>query len=96
MAHYSTVLAKEEGQQYQFAQTYGLRKGLNKFGDRGKKAVNKELGQLHSRNVFEPIHIKDITPLEKKRAMESLIFLTKERDKTIKAMDCANGNMQRS
>eukprot|EP00957_Ditylum_brightwellii_P079041 6011857-Ditylum_brightwellii.AAC.1 len=95
MAHYSTVLAKEEGQQCQFAQTYGLRKWLNKFGNKGKTAVNKEFGQLHSRNVFEPIHVKDLTLLEKKRAMESLIFLTKKRDETIKARACANGSTQR-
>jgi hypothetical protein len=96
MAHSSTVLVKEEGQQCQFAQTYGLKNGLNKFRDKGKKAVNKELGQLHSRTFFEPIHVKDLTPLEKKRAMESLIFLTEKRDKTIKARACANGSTQRS
>eukprot|EP00957_Ditylum_brightwellii_P016092 1211840-Ditylum_brightwellii.AAC.2 len=95
MSHYSTALAKEEGQQCQFAQTYRLRKGLNKFGNKGKKAVNKELSQLHSRNIFEPIHIKDLTLLEKKRAIESLIFLTEKRDMTIKARACANGSTQR-
>eukprot|EP00957_Ditylum_brightwellii_P200690 15299047-Ditylum_brightwellii.AAC.1 len=42
------------------------------------------------------IHVKDLTPLEKNRAMESLIFLTKKRDKTIKAKSCANGSTQRS
>jgi hypothetical protein len=32
--------------------------------------------QIHDRVVFEPISIKEMTKLEKKRAMESLIFLT--------------------
>jgi hypothetical protein len=53
--------------------------------------------QLHDRVVFEPIHVEDMTPLERKRAMvESLIFLAEKRDETIKAQMCANGNTQRT
>ena len=35
-----------------------------------------------------------MTSLEKKRAMESLIFLAEKRDQTIKARTCANGSTQ--
>ncbi len=51
--------------------------------------------QLHDCVVFEPILIADMTPLERKRAMESLIFLTEKRDGTVKARTCANGSTQR-
>jgi hypothetical protein len=38
-----------------------------------------------------------MTTLEKKRAMESLIFLNKKRDgETVKAIMCANGSTQRA
>jgi hypothetical protein len=37
-----------------------------------------------------------MTMLERKRAMESLIFLTEKRDETVKARVCANGSTQRA
>jgi hypothetical protein len=37
-----------------------------------------------------------LTPQEKRKAMESLIFLTQKRDNTIKARTHTNGSMQRS
>ena len=36
-----------------------------------------------------------MTPGERKKAMESLIFSTEKRDGTIKARTCANGSTQR-
>jgi hypothetical protein len=80
---------------FSFIQTYSLNKGLKTFGDRGKEAAQKEMKQLHDRVVFEPILIADMTPQERKRAMESLIFLTEKRDGTVKARTCANGSTQR-
>ena len=81
---------------HNFVQTYSLKKGLKHFGDKGKKAVEKEILQLHNRKVFEPIHTNELTALEKKRAMESLIFLTEKQDETVKARTCANGSTQRT
>jgi hypothetical protein len=72
-----------------------LNQGLKKFGEQGRKAAHKEMKQLHDRVVFKPIHIKDMTVLERKRAMESLIFLAKKRNGIIKARTCANGSTQR-
>eukprot|EP00978_Attheya_sp_CCMP212_P017187 scaffold45596_cov58-Attheya_sp.AAC.10 len=51
--------------------------------------------QLHDRTVFEPIRLSDMNPVERKRAMESLIFLVEKRDGTIKARTCTNGSTQR-
>jgi hypothetical protein len=36
-----------------FAQQYLLKKGLQKFGESGYKAANKEVDQLHKRNLFQ-------------------------------------------
>jgi hypothetical protein len=45
--------------------------------------------------VFEPINIENLTSLERKRAMESLIFLTEKRNGDVKGRTCANGSTQR-
>ena len=79
----------------QFVTTYSLQKGVKKFGDRGKNAALKEMKQLHDRECFRPIHKRQLTAIELKRAMESLIFLVEKRDASIKARHCANGSTQR-
>ena len=38
----------------QFIQTYCLKRGLKKFGKRGKDAALKEVKQVHDRIVFKP------------------------------------------
>ena len=78
-----------------FAQTNGPNKGICKFGEQGKKAIKKELRQLHNREVLKPIDPNESIQQEKKRAMESLIFLTKKRDGSIKVRVCANGSIQK-
>ena len=52
--------------------------------------------QLHDRIVFKPIRVENLTELEKKRAMESLMFLVEKRDGRKKARTVANGSTQRS
>ncbi len=98
MCHWNNMCQHFDDQQLlMFVQTYSLNKGLQKFGEPGRKAAHKEMKQLHDRVVFKPIHIKDMTALEKKRAMESLIFLNEKRDgETVKARMCANGSTQRA
>jgi hypothetical protein len=97
MCHFNdTMSGMTDVEAYSFAQTYSLNKGLKRFGELGRKAAHKEMQQLNDRVVFKPIRVKDMTILERKRAMESLIFLTEKRDGTIKARTCANGSTQRA
>ena len=84
---------KEKGMS--FVETYSLKKGLKKFGEKGHQAAYKEMKQLHDRVCFEPINPNALTPQERRKAMESLIFLTEKRDGKIKARACANGSVQR-
>ena len=79
-----------------FLSTFTLRQGEKKFGIKAKDAAYKEMKQIDKRMVFEPIRIESLTEEEKKRAMESLIFLSEKRDGTIKSRYCANGSTQRS
>ena len=52
--------------------------------------------QLHERGCIEPIDPFTITKEEKKRAMESFIFMVEKKDGTIKSRTVANGSQQRS
>ncbi len=78
-----------------FAQTYSLQRGLKHFGKKGYDAAYSEMKQLHDRTVFVPVNVQSLTPQEKRRAMESLIFLVEKRDGRVKARTCANGSTQR-
>ena len=51
--------------------------------------------QLHDRGCWQPIDVSTMTPTEKAKALESLIFLVEEKDGRIKARHCANGSKQR-
>jgi hypothetical protein len=59
---------------YQFIQAYSLIKGVKKFGKPGWDTALKEIKQLNDREVFEPINVSKWSAIEKKRALESLIF----------------------
>jgi hypothetical protein len=54
-----------------------------------------EMQQLHDRKCFNPIKANSLSPSERKRVMESLIFLVEKKDGRIKARHCANGSTQR-
>jgi hypothetical protein len=74
---------------------YSLNKGLRKFREKGEKTVEKELGQLHMKETFSPVQVKDLSPVQKKGALESLVFLKEKRDGSIKGRACADGRKQR-
>jgi hypothetical protein len=63
---------------HQFTQTYSLMKGIEEFGDKGCQATQNEMKQLHNCIAFKPIAIKKLLTIKKRRAMESLIFLTEK------------------
>ena len=44
----------------------------------------KEIGQLYNRTCFTPIDISTMTPEEKRKAVEALLFLCEKRDGSIK------------
>ena len=52
--------------------------------------------QLHDRTCWQPIKVDTMTPTEKTKALESLIFLVEKKDGRIKARHCANGSKQRN
>ena len=61
-----------------------LEKGLKKFGDKGVKSTEKEIGQLNDRKCFRPVWINDMTSEEHRKLQIALEYLTEKRDNEIK------------
>ena len=78
-------------QGFSFIQQYFLDKGLKKFGNRGHAAAYKEVRQLNNRDTFKPLAIREMTPQEKRKAMEALLFLAEKQNGTIKGRQVYNG-----
>ena len=74
-----------------FAQQFLLHRGLKVFGEHGHEAATKEMDQLHRRNCFTPISVKDMTLTERRKVM----FLTEKRDKSVKGRMVYNGKPTR-
>ena len=85
------INAKVADQGASYAQQYMLSQGLKKWGDKGADAAQKELDQLHRRNCFTPVDTKSLSPSERKKVKEALMFLTEKRDGTIKGRMVYNG-----
>ena len=60
------------------AQQLSLNTGLQKFGDRGEKAVTKELTQLHEKIAYVPVDPEELSVEQKNHAMRSLCLLTEK------------------
>ena len=73
-----------------------LKAGLRTFGSDGIKAVEKEMRQLHDRDVMVPVHKKSLTPEQRREALAYLMFLKRKRCGKIKGRGCADGRKQRS
>ena len=78
-----------------FIETFSLKRGIAKFGEPGREAAKAEMKQLHERTAFTPLHPEEMTPAERRKTLESLIFLVEKRDGRIKARTVANGSVQR-
>ena len=79
-----------------FLVTYSLKKGIEKFKDKGYESAKGEMAQLHERNCWKPIKVSGMTASEKRKALESLIFLVEKKSGKIKSRHCANGSKQRT
>jgi hypothetical protein len=74
---------------------YGLKAGLKKFAEHGNDALMKELRQFHVLRCFSPKDPKTLSRDDRRKALASLMFLTKKRTGEVKARGCADGSKQR-
>ena len=73
---------------------YTLSKAEKKFGKKGFDTGFKEFDQLHKKSVLQPKKVSELSEEEKKKVLESLIFIKEKRDGTLKGRTCANGRKQ--
>jgi hypothetical protein len=78
-----------------FAQHYLLNKGIKVFGQKARDASSKEMNQLHRRNCFTPISVAKMSPIERKKAQQALMFISEKRDKAVKGRMVYNGKPTR-
>ncbi len=52
-----------------------LKTGIRAFKDNGKRAVTKELNQLHNMETFFPVDARELSEQERRDALASLMFL---------------------
>jgi hypothetical protein len=81
----------EMAMKYNFGQQYTLAKGLKKFGEKGIKGTEKEIGQLHDRACFKPVRVEDMSNQERRKAQIALAYLTEKKSGEVKGRIVYNG-----
>jgi hypothetical protein len=76
-------------------QMYYGEAGLNKFGESGKKACFKKLGQMMDRVCYNPILPKDLTAEAKRKVVEGIMIMNMKRDESIETRLRYNGKSTR-
>jgi hypothetical protein len=76
-------------------QQLSLKAALKLWGTDAEDAGMKEVSQMHWRDTFVPKRWSDLTDEEKKKVLESHMFVVKKRDNKVKARWLAGGNAQR-
>ena len=66
------------------------------FGEKGKKAAQDELDQLHSRMCFSPISVADLTKDKKRKAQYAIMLQTEKCSGEIKGRAVFNGKPTRN
>ena len=80
---------------YAFMQQLSLKAALKQWGTVAEDAGVKEVSQLHWRDTFVPRNHSNLTDEQKKKVLESHMFVVKKRDGKTNARMVAGGNTQR-
>jgi len=78
-----------------FAQRYSYKKGVEALGESARKGAYVEVEQMHKKNSFEPIHVKDMTAAEKQKAQMGLMLIEQKEGKQVKGRLVYNGKPTR-
>ena len=71
------------------------KKGIKIFGDKAVSAIVHEYEQLDRLNVFEPIHGKSLTYLQRSNTLNAINLIKEKRCGKIKGRTVADGRKQR-
>jgi hypothetical protein len=55
-----------------------LKAAIKKWGREAEESVGKEMKQLHWQNSFKPMHWKSLTAKQRKKVLESQIFVERK------------------
>ena len=91
----SDFLTEHERMEHIALTQYNARQGLKIFGEAGAQAILKEMKQLDTMDVMEPVSWESLSREQKKASLEYLMFLKKKRCGKIKGRGCADGRKQR-
>ena len=69
-------------------------KGIKTFGKKGHQVAQQEMKQMQNCIMFKPILISDLSTVEKRQAMETLIVSTRKRGGRITARAYADESTQ--
>ena len=72
-----------------------LKAALKTWGNDARAAAKSEMKQLHWRNSFKPVRLRDLTERQKQTILESHIIMKQKRTGEIKGRTVAGGNKQR-
>ena len=78
-----------------YGQQYVIQKGIKMYGEDAINAAMKELDQLHKRQCFTPVSIKDMTPEELERAQNGIMLINEKRSGEFKGRYVFNGKNTR-
>jgi hypothetical protein len=71
------------------------KKGIAKHGDKAIAAQLTEFSQLEDKEVYEGIHVNDLTPTERRGALRAINLIKEKRSGKIKGRMVADGSTQR-
>ena len=79
-----------------FDHHFSLNKGLKIFGEKANVTVQKELSQIHEMDTYEPIMKSSLTIEDRRKALASLMLITKKRSGDTKTRKMADFSKQRT
>ena len=78
-----------------FMQRYSYKKGVKALGESARRGAYVEVEQMHTRNAFESIHVKNMTATEKRKAQMGLMLIEQKEEKQAKGRLVYNGKPTR-
>ena len=76
--------------EYAFA-NISVERGIRDMGDEAVAAMMKEMDQMVQKDVFTPVHLRDLSEAERKNKIGSIMFMKRKANGTLKARFCADG-----
>eukprot|EP00974_Lingulodinium_polyedra_P081824 7922639-Lingulodinium_polyedra.AAC.1 len=71
-----------------------VRRSLRELGTEAMVSMMKEMHQMHTKGVFEPLEYESLSSNQRRKIIRSLMFTKRKRDGRLKSRFCADGRGQ--